>query len=114
MAAGDQIGAQFPVVVDFSVEDHPNRPVFVTHGLVAGTQIDDAEPAHADGATAFDMEPLVIGAAMADLVAHGLDEWVFRFSIEQDEAGDSAHLGSKNLYWFECSIPAPPHARLLR
>ena len=46
-------------------------------------EIDNAEPAHADGARAFDMKAFVIRAAVPDLIAHRLDEWVFRFSIEQ-------------------------------
>jgi hypothetical protein len=34
-------------------------------------EIDNAETAHADSAAAIDVETLVIGAAVPDLIAHG-------------------------------------------
>jgi len=47
MARANQGRAQFAIVVDLAVEDHPNGPVFVRDGLAAGGEIDDAEAAHA-------------------------------------------------------------------
>jgi len=45
MAFGDQGLAQGAVVVDFAVEDDPERAIFVGDGLVAGFEVDDAEAA---------------------------------------------------------------------
>ena len=40
--------AEFLKVVDLSVEDDPDRAVFITDRLMSASYIDDAEPAHAD------------------------------------------------------------------
>jgi hypothetical protein len=71
MALADQVLAESLVVVDLTIEDHPDRAVFIRNGLMAGMEIDNAETAHADSAAAIDVETLVIGAAVPDLIAHG-------------------------------------------
>jgi hypothetical protein len=41
VAARDQLITQFPVVVDFAVEDDPHRAVFVGDRLTASGHVDD-------------------------------------------------------------------------
>ncbi len=45
MAARFELGAQLGEVVDLAVEDDPDRAVLVGHRLIAGGEIDDAQPA---------------------------------------------------------------------
>ena len=45
MPAAVEIGAQFDVVEDFSVEGDPDTAVFVAQRLAAGAQIDDRQTA---------------------------------------------------------------------
>src|SRR5581483_1762313 len=70
MAARNQVLPQFLVIVDLAVEYHPNGAVLVRDRLVAGAQIDDAEAAHADAARPVYMKAFIVGAAMANAVAH--------------------------------------------
>jgi hypothetical protein len=90
--------AQLAVVVDLAVEDDPDRPVFVVDRLMAGRQIDDAEPPHADAGPLFNQETLVVRAAMPDGVAHRVDERAPGVGMKRrdhasrlDEPGDAAH-----------------------
>ena len=66
-----QLGAQLEEIVDLAVERHPDRAVLVAHRLPAAGQVDDAEPALAEGDVALDVEPLVVGAAMREAGAEG-------------------------------------------
>src|SRR2546430_1568264 len=59
-----QIPAELLEVVDLAVEDGPDRPVFVVHGLAAGLQVDDAQPSHAEPDAGRHVEALVVGAAV--------------------------------------------------
>ena len=63
---------------------------------MAGGEIDDAEPPHADAAAAIDVDALVVGAAMADLVAHRVHARTLGGLIEEDEAGNTAHRRPQN------------------
>src|SRR5262249_38925257 len=48
MAAALQLAAELLEVVDFAVEDYPDRSVLVVNRLAAGLGVDDAEAAHAE------------------------------------------------------------------
>jgi hypothetical protein len=81
------------MVIDFSVEDNPERTVFVADGLMPGRQINDAQPAHAEPGAAFHVNALVVGPAMNHGGTHlpqdpGVDFRVFR---ELHYSSDSAH-----------------------
>jgi protein-tyrosine phosphatase len=60
------------MVVDLAVEDRPNGPVFVAQGLVAALDVDDAQPARAQGhvGSVIDEEALVIGSAVHERGVH--------------------------------------------
>src|SRR6266849_2080622 len=47
VTASHEIPAEIVEVVDLPVEDDPDRTVLVANGLIAGMQVDDAEPSHA-------------------------------------------------------------------
>ena len=69
-----QIGAQLDVVEDFAVEGDPDRSVGVGHRLVAGGQIDDAEPrmGQAGGSVLGYVDPGGIRPPMPDRADHPL------------------------------------------
>ena len=91
VAGAKQICAQFPEIVDLAVEDYPDGSVFIRHGLVAGREIDDAEPPHPEAAAAVDMIAFVIRAAIPDLIAHGADLGQIGVPLSQDLSGDATH-----------------------
>ena len=72
VAFPDQILAQRLIIVDLAVEDNPHRAVLVGDWLMTCSQIDNAQPPHADRAAAIHVEALIIGPAMDNLIAHGL------------------------------------------
>ena len=94
VAARDQVLPEFLVVVDLAVEDHPDGPVFVRDGLVAGAEIDDAEAAHADAARAVGVDAFVVRAAMADDVGHGAHCVWLGLSVTQQKSCDTTHGAS--------------------
>ena len=74
MAAAFELGAEFGKVVNLAVENDPCAAIFVEDGLMASGEVDDAEPAHAETSAVGDIESLVVGAAIHDLVAHMVHE----------------------------------------
>src|SRR6266699_3828278 len=93
VSTGDQWFAQRLVVVDFAIEDHPERAVLVAHGLVAGGEIHDAEPAHADADAILRIDPLVVRPAMGHNVTHlAQDHGIgLRVFLKLEESGYSTH-----------------------
>ncbi len=86
-------GPERGVVVDFAVVDDPRGPILVGHRLTASGHIHDGEPAHAEPHGAFDPEPLPVGPAVAQDVAHPLEaHLVHGFPrVQLDDADDPAH-----------------------
>src|SRR5712692_9284963 len=97
----DQRFAQRLVVVDFAIEDDPERAVLVAHGLVAGGEIHDAEPAHADADAILRIYPLVVRPAMGHHVTHlAQDRWIsLRVFLKLEESGYSTHSGLSISSW---------------
>src|ERR1700691_1632714 len=58
------------MVVDFTVENNPDRTVFIAEGLVSGCQIHNAEPSHADPDGTIGIDSLVVRPAMDHGTAH--------------------------------------------
>jgi hypothetical protein len=71
VAASLQILAQFPVIVDFAVENDPNGFVFIADGLMTGLNVDDAEAPHRQSDIVLDKKTVIVGATMDDLPVHG-------------------------------------------
>ena len=61
-----QVVAQLLEVVDLAVEDAPDGAVFVAHGLAAGGEVDDAQPAHGQTGAGRHVEALVVRAPMRE------------------------------------------------
>ncbi len=57
---GLQLGPEVGVVVDLAVVADPHRPVLVAQRLLAGGQVDDAQPPVAEGCPVVEVEPLFV------------------------------------------------------
>jgi hypothetical protein len=89
-----QLVPQFLVVVDLAVEDHPDGPVLVCHGLLAAIEVDDAEPPHAQSDAVANIDALLIGSSMSHRPAHGPDVVFLHLgSVPSDNSSDTAHKG---------------------
>ena len=71
-----KLAAQLEMVVDLAVEDDRIASVGRLHRLMAASDVDDAEPSHAEAEIAIDHLPAVVGPTMHDLVAL-LDDGAF-------------------------------------
>ncbi len=112
MAARFEIAANAGVVVDFAVEDHPDRSVFIRQRLLSGPQIDDAQAAVGERRVFVDVEARFIRAAMRDDVAH-LDRASMRVGSElraRDKAGNAAHVRPPPFR--ACALAAPRRRRI--
>src|SRR4051812_10757925 len=70
MTPRGQFCAKLGVVINFAIEDDPDRAVLVMDWLLAGRQIDDREPPHAECDARHDATSFVIRTAVADRRAH--------------------------------------------
>src|SRR5882757_381765 len=93
MSTGNEWFAQAGVVIDLAVEDNGDRAIFVGDGLVAASDVYDAEAAHPDGEGAVGMESIIVGPAVGDDLAHGSQSGRFgaRITGEFENSGDPAH-----------------------
>src|SRR5580700_10985330 len=70
MAARDQSLAQRTVVIDFTVENYPDRTIFVAERLMSVGDVDDAEAAHAEADIALRENAVIVWTAMGHHIAH--------------------------------------------
>ena len=70
MAARRQVRPHVGEVVDLAVEDGPDGAVFVAERLIAGREIDDAEPPVSEPDAGRDVIPGGVGSTMRDRVGH--------------------------------------------
>ena len=91
----DEVFLDLREVVDLPIEDDPDRLILIVDRLMAGRQVDDAQPAHAQGGLPVDIEPFVVGPAVDDDVGHPLEQGggVGRQAARVDESADTAHGG---------------------
>ena len=89
---------KFTEVVNLAVEHNPNRTVLVVDRLVPGRQVDDAQPAHAEGHALVHQQPFVVGPAVANHLAHPMREISGFLRGERgscrwrlDESGNATH-----------------------
>jgi hypothetical protein len=59
---------------------------------MAGAEIDDAQPAHAERTPALHMKPFVVGTAMPDLIAHRAHQGNVGVLLTKIKTGDAAHF----------------------
>ena len=95
MAARLEIAPQLVVVVDFSVEDDPDRPVFVGHRLIAAGAVDNGQPAVAEREPRRAVNSSAVRTAMNQSVRHGADGVTHvwgQITVQTDDAADTAHV----------------------
>src|SRR5258706_7736008 len=80
--------AQLAVVVNLAVEDHVDAAVLVCDGLVAGIEIDDAEPPHRQPGVVIAVVSGRIGSTVDHRVAHRQQ---ISLADRTHHAADAAH-----------------------
>ena len=70
MAAAQQVAPQLAEVVDLAVEDDDDRAVLVVDRLVAGLEVDDAQPLDAEPHLALHVQAARIRPAVLEGRAH--------------------------------------------
>ncbi len=70
VACGLELGPHVGVVIDLAVEDDPHLAGFVRQRLMAGGQVDDAQPAMGEGGVPVHKQPGIVWSPMSDDVPH--------------------------------------------
>src|SRR5215469_4542642 len=85
---------QQPVIVNLAVEGDDNAAIQAGHGLLAGIEIDDGQPAMGKSQAGFEMKTITIRPPMTNGVAHGLDDRLVGFSVipAVEPSRDPAHV----------------------
>src|SRR5262245_34057385 len=93
MAALDERFTQFGKIVDFTIEDNPDRSVLVANRLMAARHINDRKPPHTKSDIVLEIESLVVRAAMNDCASHFAGDLLVGdlTSVEIDESCNTAH-----------------------
>jgi hypothetical protein len=93
--AARQLVAEVVVVVDLAVEDEPERPVLVRHGLPAGVRIDDGKPRVTQDDAPLAAHPMAVGPAMGEGRQHRRHGIAVGgpVPLALDDARDPAHRG---------------------
>jgi hypothetical protein len=86
------------VVVDLTIENDPHGPIFIVHGLLAPTHIDDRQSTHAKPDTIPEVEPIVIWSTPCDQGTHAPDQWLIDTPhLVSNSSNDSTHTISDYL-----------------
>src|SRR6185503_15141413 len=93
MAAGFQLRTQFDVVENLAVEDDPKRAILVADRLLAGAEIDNAQPGVAQAGKAVEINAKLIRTAMTDHRQHPAEAGLLnRIGLgETDYAHNATH-----------------------
>src|ERR1019366_3122074 len=71
MTTGLEIFPQIFVVINLTIEDDPNAPVFIAQWLMTGFDVDDAQAAHCQPDVLLDKKAVIIRTPVNDLLVHG-------------------------------------------
>src|SRR5579859_1683892 len=88
-----KISAKFRIIVNLTIQHHPQRAVFIGNGLMAGAEINDAETAKPKADSRARKNAFVVGASMNDGLVHAMDQFFgegFPSSVFED-ASHAAH-----------------------
>src|SRR5215469_1075989 len=87
------------MIVDFAIEDDPERVIFVRERLMPGGKVDNAQAPHADSDPAFGVDAFIVRAAMRHHPAHPPQDRSVgvRVPVESYDSSDSTH----------CATPSP-------
>lgn len=102
VAARLQLSAQLPVVVDLTVEDDPAGAVLVGERLMAGLDVDDAQPSAGKPYWAVEKEAFVVRASMGDGPSHRL-ELTPAHTLGAVFAADATHETSPEILDCRCA-----------
>jgi hypothetical protein len=93
VAARFEILPQILMVINFTIEDDPNVSVFIAQGLMAGLNVDDAEPSHGQPNVLLDEEAVIVRTAVDDLLVHCGEQVAIHApgSLGIENTADSAH-----------------------
>src|SRR6202022_867451 len=117
---GLEIGAQVGVVIDFAVVDNPDVMVFVGKRLMAGLNVNNAQPPHGQTDIFLDEKPFVVGSAMHNALIHAGEHVALDMPvpIREKNATDSTHISPglrfvSRKFRYTCQVtepgyPAPP------
>src|SRR5437773_2802730 len=96
MPASFKLRSQLTMVIDLAIEDNPDRPVFVGHGLVSARQVDNAQAAKTKPHRTQNEFTPVIGAPMTDSVRHGPQLFGCKVTAASkiDNSANSTHRSS--------------------
>lgn len=89
VAEGGQFRLQFPVIVDFAIEDDGDGLVLVEDGLPATGEVDDAEAAHAHGEFRAFVAAVAVRSPVNLYAGHAVEQTFF---MEPGVAVDAAHV----------------------
>ena len=94
MAARDQSVAQLDIVENLAVESHADVAVRALHRLLAGRDVDDAQPCVAKTDIAVEVNAVLVRAAMIKRRNHALEQMLLleRGIWNTEEAGYPTHL----------------------
>src|SRR2546428_4120297 len=84
--------AQRLVVIEFAVEDDPHRAVLVRYRLVAGRNVDDAEPPIPQPNPSSHIKSVAVWSPMGEHVRHPLERGLLDGGVWIVNATDSAHI----------------------
>jgi hypothetical protein len=81
------------VIVDFTIEDNPNRAVLIADGLVAGDQVNDAQAPHSESDAAVRVNTLIVRTAMSHRGTHPAQDVLANRGLfpELHDARNSTH-----------------------
>src|ERR1700733_10985391 len=93
VAIRNQLLAERCIVVNFSVQQSPNRSIFITDGLATTRNVNDAQAAVTKADSHADINALVVRSTMTQRLVHP----AYRFSrhraalIEFEDSANSTH-----------------------
>jgi hypothetical protein len=92
--ASGQITLKFRIIEKLAIERDPDFAVFIAKRLITAFEIDDREPACAQGDAWFKVEPLIVRAPVSDGTGHFGERFPreIPLGIQIQSAGDSAHF----------------------
>ena len=97
IALGLEFGPEFTEVVDAAVEDNAEPERRIDHRLLGGSgQIEDAEPAMAEGNPALHVEPSCIGTPRLHRIVHAAQRVQQRRGGISDFTTNAAHRRTSN------------------
>ena len=102
-----QLQSQLRVIEDLTVEHDPQGPIFVGDGLLAGAQVDDAQARIPEADVIVEVDPELVGPAVADRPEHRAEGGFLRrpSPAEVADSDDAAHLARLRCLFASASRP---------